>query len=72
MKKTSASTLFLCLAAAGASAQMTNQGAVMPEAAGVRSAPLGDAEFVRRAAIANRFEIAVARLALAHGSAPPS
>ena len=32
--------------------------------------PLGDAEFVRRAAIANRFEIEEAQLALAQGSDP--
>ena len=31
-KRTMLATLFLCLAATGASAQMTNQGAVMPEA----------------------------------------
>ncbi|HET6223025.1 MAG TPA: DUF4142 domain-containing protein, partial [Dongiaceae bacterium] len=63
-------TLFLCLAAAAASAQMTNQGAVIQEAPGALSAPLGDAEFMRRAAIADRFEIEEAQLALAHGSDP--
>lgn len=64
-------TLFLCLAAAAAAAQTTNQGAVMPEApAGARNAPLDDAEFVRHAAIANRFELEEAQLALAHGSDP--
>ena len=40
------------LAVWDAGAQTINQGAVMQEAA-----PLGDAEFVGRAAIANRFEI---------------
>ena len=74
MKKMTVPALFLCpilyLAAAAASAQTTNQGAVMPEAPGARSAPLGDAEFVRRAAIANRFEIEEAQLALAQGSDP--
>ena len=73
MKKTTLATLFLCLAATAASAQMTNQGAVMQEApagTGALSAPLGDAEFVRRAAIANRFEIEEAQLALAQGSDP--
>jgi putative membrane protein len=69
MKKTTLATLFLCLAATAASAQMTNQGAVLQEApAGTRS--LGDAEFVRRATVANRFEIEEAQLALAHGSDP--
>lgn len=73
MKKTTVLTLFLCLAATAASAQTTNQGAIMQEApagtaSGVRSAALGDAEFVRRAAIANRFEIEEAQLALAQGS----
>ena len=55
-----------------AAAQTTNQGAAMPEApAGTaRSAPLGDAEFVRRAIVANRFEIEEAQLALAQGSDP--
>ena len=74
MKKMTVPTLFLCpvlcLAAAAASAQTTNQGAVIPEAPGARSAALGDAEFVRRAAIANRFEIEEAQLALAQGSDP--
>lgn len=69
MKKTTLVTLFLCLAATAASAQMTNQGAVLQEPpAGTR--PLGDAEFVRRATIATRFEIEEAQLALAHGSDP--
>ena len=53
------------LAVWGASAQTTNQGAVMLD-----TAPLGDAEFVRRAASANRFEIEEAQLALAQGSDP--
>jgi putative membrane protein len=66
MTKMTVPTLFLCLAAAAASAQTTNQGAVMQEA----PAALGDAEFVRRAAIAHRFEIEEAQLALAHGSDP--
>jgi putative membrane protein len=73
MKKTTLATLFLCLAATAASAQMTNQGAVLPEApvaSGALSAPLGDAEFVRRATVANRFEIEEAQLALAQGSDP--
>lgn len=73
MKKTTLATFFLCLAAAGASAQTTNQGAVMQEApsgTGALSAPLGDAEFVRRAVVANRFEIEEAQLALAQGSDP--
>ena len=69
MKKKTVPTLFLCsvlyLAAAAASAQTTNQGAAMQE-----TAPVGDAEFVRRAAIANRFEIEEAQLALAHGNDP--
>jgi putative membrane protein len=39
-------------------------------APGARSAPLGDAEFVRRAVIANRFEVEEAQLALAQGSDP--
>jgi putative membrane protein len=73
MKKMTVPPLFLCpvlyLAAAAASAQMTNQGAVLQEAPGARNA-LGDAEFVRRAAIANRFEIEEAQLALAQGSDP--
>jgi putative membrane protein len=51
------------LAVSGASAQTINQGAVMPD-----TAPLGDAEFVRRAVIANQFEIEEARLALAQAS----
>ena len=42
----------------------------MPEAPGARSAALGDAEFVRRAAIANRFEIEEAQLALAQAAIP--
>ena len=55
--------------------QTTNQGAVMQDrpagtAPGARSTPLGDAEFVRRAAIANRFEIEEAQLALAQGGDP--
>ncbi len=67
MKKTTLATLLLlCLAVSAASAQMTNQGAVMQEA----PATLGDAEFVRRATIANRFEIEEAQLALAQGSDP--
>jgi predicted outer membrane protein len=79
MKKMTVPALFLCpvlyLAAAAASAQTTNQGAVMPEAPastapGARNAPLGDAEFVRSAAIANRFEIEEAQLALTQGSDP--
>lgn len=71
MAKMTVPTLFLCLAAAAASAQTTNQGAVMPEVpAGARSAPLGDAEFVRRAAVVNRFDIEEAQLALAQGSDP--
>ena len=53
------------LAVWDAGAQTINQGAVMQEAA-----PLGDAEFVGRAAIANRFEIEEAQLALAQGSDP--
>ena len=53
------------LAVWGASAQTINQGAVMQD-----NASLGDAEFVRRAAIANRFEIEEAQLALAQGSDP--
>jgi putative membrane protein len=69
MKKTTLAALFLCLAATAASAQMTNQGAVMPEAPAGTGA-LGDAEFVRRAIMANRFEIEEAQLALAHGSDP--
>jgi putative membrane protein len=76
-------TLFLatagfCLLATAASGQTTggqgttNQGAVMQDtpagtAPGARSTPLGDAEFVRRAVIANRFEIEEAQLALAQG-----
>jgi putative membrane protein len=73
MKKTILPAFFLCLAATAASAQMTNQGAVMQEApagTGALSTPLGDADFVRRAAIANRFEIEEAQLALAQGSDP--
>src|SRR6266545_6576336 len=66
MTKMTVPTLFLCLAAAAASAQTTNQGAVMHET----PAALGDADFVRRAAIAHRFEIEEAQLALAHGSDP--
>lgn len=77
-------TLFLatagfCLVATAASGQTTggqgttNQGAVMQDtpagtAPGARSTPLGDAEFVRRAVSANRFEIEEAQLALAQGS----
>ena len=53
------------LAVWGASAQTINQGAVMPD-----TASLGDAEFVRRAAMGNRFEIEEAQLALAQGSDP--
>jgi putative membrane protein len=83
MKRT---TLFLatagfCLLATAASGQTTggqgttNQGAVMQDtpagtAPGARSTPLGDAEFVRRAVIANRFEIEEAQLALAQGADP--
>jgi putative membrane protein len=70
MNKATVPTLFLCLAAAAAAAQTTNQGAVMPEAPGARNAPLDDAEFVLRATIANRFEIEEAQLALAQGSDP--
>ena len=70
MNKATVLTLFLCLAAATAAAQTTNQGAVMPEAPGARGAPLDDAAFVRRAAIANRFELEEAQLALAQGSDP--
>lgn len=75
MRKTTVPTLFLCLAATAASAQMTNQGAVMEEAPartapGALSAPLGDAEFVRRAITASRFEVEEAQLALAQGSDP--
>ena len=68
MKKATLATLFLCLAATAAAAQTTNQGAVMEQAPA--GTVLGDAEFVRRAAIANRFEIEEAQLALAHGSDP--
>src|SRR5437763_1577842 len=71
MKKTILPALFLCLAATAASAQMINQGAVMQEApagTGALSAPLSDADFVRRATIANRFEIEEAQLAVAQGS----
>ena len=68
MKKTTLATLFVCLAATAASAQTTNQGAVMERAPA--GTALDDAEFVRRAAIANRFEIEEARLALAQGSDP--
>jgi putative membrane protein len=53
------------LAVWGASAQTINQGAVMHD-----TASLGDAEFVRRAAMANRFEIEAAQLALAQVSDP--
>lgn len=53
------------LAVWDASAQTINQGAVMQD-----SAPLGDAEFVRRAVIVHRFEIEEAQLALAQGSDP--
>jgi putative membrane protein len=53
------------LAVWGASAQTINQGAVMQD-----TGSLGDAEFVRRAAMANRFEIEEAQLALAQGSDP--
>src|ERR671913_458313 len=79
-------TLFLatagfCLLATAAPGQTTggqgatNQGAVMQDrpagtAPGARSTPLGDAEFVRRAVIANRFEIEEAQLALAQGADP--
>jgi putative membrane protein len=68
VKKATLATLFLGLAAPAASAQTTNQGAVM-EQAPARTV-LGDAEFVRRAVIANRFEIEEAQLALAEGSDP--
>jgi putative membrane protein len=65
--KTGPRVLFLALGAWlavwGASAQTINQGAVMQD-----TASLGDAEFVRRATIANRFEIEEAQLALAQGS----
>lgn len=73
MKKPTLPALFLCLAATPASAQMTNQGAAMPEApaaTGALSTPLGDADFVRRATVANRFEIEEARFALAQGGDP--
>jgi putative membrane protein len=73
MKKTTLATLFMGLAATAAAAQMTNQGAVMQEApagTGALRAPLGDADFVRRATIANRFEIEEAQLALAQGNDP--
>ena len=73
MKKTIPAALFLCLAAAAASAQMTNQGAVMPEApagTGAPRTPLSDADFVRLATFANGFEIEEAQLALAQGSDP--
>jgi putative membrane protein len=53
------------LAVWGASAQTINQGAVMQD-----TASLGDAEFVRRAAMANCFEIEEAQLTLAQGSDP--
>jgi putative membrane protein len=53
------------LAVSDARAQTINQGAVMQDTAGH-----GDAEFVLRSAIANRFEIEEARLALAQGSDP--
>ena len=70
-----AATAGICLAATAASGQTTNQGAVMQDtpagtAPGARSTPLGDAEFVRRAVSANRFEIEEAQLALAQGSDP--
>ena len=81
MKRTTRllATAGFCLLASAASGQTTggqgttNQGAVMQDrpagtAPGARSTPLGDAEFVRRAAIANRFEIEEAQLALAQGS----
>lgn len=42
----------------------------MPEAPAARSAPLGDAAFVRRVAIVSRFEFEEAQLALARGSDP--
>lgn len=67
MKRTTVAALFLCLTAAAASAQTTNQGAAMPEAP-ARNAPLGEAEFVHRAVVANRFEIEEGRLALVQGS----
>jgi putative membrane protein len=67
--KTGPWVLFLALGAWlavwGASAQTINQGAVMQD-----TSSLGDAEFVRRAAMANRFEIEEAQLALAQGSDP--
>jgi putative membrane protein len=69
MKNRTLPTLFLCLclAAAAASAQTTNQGALLQETVpGV----LGDAEFVRHATVAHRFEIEEAKLALAHGGDP--
>jgi putative membrane protein len=53
------------LAVWDAAAQTVNQGAVMQD-----SAWLGDAEFVQRVAMANRFEIEEAQLALAQGSDP--
>jgi putative membrane protein len=53
------------LAVWGASAQTINQGVVMQD-----TASLGDAEFGRRAAMANRFEIEEAQLALSQGSDP--
>jgi putative membrane protein len=68
MKKATLATLFLCLAAMAAAAQTTNQGAVMEQAPA--GTVLGDAEFVRRAVIANRFEIEEGQLALAQGSDP--
>lgn len=49
------------LEAGGALAQTTNQGMA------VQDAPLGDADFVHRAVIANHFEIEEAKLALAQG-----
>lgn len=71
----------ICLATMTALAQTTggqgttSQGAVMQDtpsgtAPGARSTPLGDAEFVQRAAIANRFVIEEAQLALAQGGDP--
>ena len=53
------------LAVWSASAQTLSQGAVMQG-----TASLGDAEFVRRAAMTNRFEIEEAQLALAQGGDP--
>ena len=83
MKRTTRllATAGFCLLASAASGQTTggqgatNQGAVMQDrpagtAPGARSTALGDAEFVRRAVTANRFEIEEAQLALAQGSDP--